>query len=77
MKTDLPNRITYEFMNNCDICLVEQEFFDAIPNDVVIVGFQNMNDRTRRVNLQDVSTAVKNLFCRIMILLILSLHMNA
>ena len=51
MKTDLPNRITYEFMNNCDICLVEQEFFDAIPNDDVIVRSHNMNDHTHRVNL--------------------------
>ena len=51
VKTDLRNRIGDEFMNDCVVCFVEQEFLDAIPNDDVIVQFQNMDDRTRRVKL--------------------------
>ena len=53
MKTDLPNRITDEFMNSCNICLVEQEFFDAIPNDDVIVRSHNMNDHTQSEFIRD------------------------
>ena len=41
VKTDLRNRIGDEFMNDCVVCFVEQEFLDAIPNDDVIVRFQN------------------------------------
>ena len=51
VKTDLRNRIGDGFMNDCVICFVEQEFLDAIPNDDIIVRFQNMDDRTRRVKL--------------------------
>ena len=51
VKTDLRNRIGDRFMNDCVICFVEQEFLDAIPNDDIIVRFQNMDDRTRRVKL--------------------------
>ena len=51
MKMDLRNRIGDGFMNDCVICFVEQEFLDAIPNDDIIVRFQNMDDRTRRVKL--------------------------
>jgi len=39
VKTDLRNRIGDEFMNDCVVCFVEQEFLDAIPNDDVIVRF--------------------------------------
>jgi hypothetical protein len=38
-------------MNDCVICFFKQEFLDAIPNDDIIVYFQNMDDRTRRVKL--------------------------
>ena len=41
MKTDLRNHIGDEFMNDCVVCFVEQEFLDGIPNDDVIVRFQN------------------------------------
>jgi len=51
VKTDLRNRIGDGFMNDCVICFVEQEFLDAITNDDIIVRFQNMDDRTRRVKL--------------------------
>jgi hypothetical protein len=51
VKTDLRNQISNEFMNDCVICFVEQEFLDAIPNDDIIVCFQNTDDRTRRVKL--------------------------
>ncbi|XP_066314103.1 uncharacterized protein [Miscanthus floridulus] len=51
LMTDLRNRIEDEFMNDCVVCFVKQEFLDAIPNDDVIVRFQNMDDRTRRVKL--------------------------
>ena len=40
VKTDLQNRIGDEFMNDCVVCFVEQEFLDAIPNDDVIVRFR-------------------------------------
>jgi len=49
VKTDLRNRIGDEFMNDCVVCFVEQEFLDAIPNDDIILHFQNMDDRTLRV----------------------------
>jgi hypothetical protein len=49
VKADLRNRIGDGFMNDCVICFVEQEFLDAIPNNVIIVLFQNMNDHTCRV----------------------------
>ena len=62
VKTDLRNRIGDGFMNDCVICFVEQEFLDAIPNDDIIVRFQNMDDRTRRVKLQEVTTFVHSLF---------------
>jgi len=39
------------FMNDSVVCFMEQELLDAIPNDDVIVQFQNMEDRTRRVKL--------------------------
>jgi hypothetical protein len=51
VKTDLQNRMGDGIMNDCVVCFVEQEFLDAIPNDDIIVCFQNMNDRTRRVKL--------------------------
>ena len=37
VKTDLRNRIGDEFMNDCVVCFMEQEFLDAILNDDVIV----------------------------------------
>lgn len=51
VKTDLWNRIGGGFMNDCVICFMEQEFLDGIPNDDVIVHFQNTDDRTRGVKL--------------------------
>ena len=39
VKTGLWNRIGDEFMNDCVVCFVEQEFLGAIPNDDVIVRF--------------------------------------
>jgi hypothetical protein len=51
VKTDLRNRIGEGFMNDCVISFVEQEFLHAIPNEDIIVRFQNMADRTRRVKL--------------------------
>ena len=39
VKTDLRNRVGDEFMNDCVVCFVEQEFLGAIPNDDVIVRF--------------------------------------
>jgi hypothetical protein len=51
MKTELRNRISDGFMNDCVICFVDQQFLDAIPNDDIIVCFQNTADRTRRVKL--------------------------
>ena len=49
VKTDLRNCIGDEFLNDCIICFVVQEFLHAIPNDDVVVRFQNMNDHTHRV----------------------------
>jgi hypothetical protein len=49
VKADLRNCIGDGFINDCVICFVEQEFLDAIPNNVIIVLFQNMNDHTCRV----------------------------
>ena len=51
VKTVLRNRSSDEFMNDYVISFVEQEFLDAIPNDDVIVRYQNMDDRSRRVKL--------------------------
>jgi hypothetical protein len=51
VKTDLRNRIGDEFMNDCVVSFVEQEFLHAIPNDDIIVRFQNMAGHTRRVKL--------------------------
>jgi hypothetical protein len=51
VKTDLRNRIGDGFMNDCVVSFVEQEFLHAIPNDDIIVRFQNMADRTRMVKL--------------------------
>jgi hypothetical protein len=51
VKTYLRNRIGDEFMNGCVISFVEQGLLNAIPNDDVIVRFQNMDDRSRRVKL--------------------------
>jgi len=51
VKTVLRNHSSDEFMNDCVISFVEQEFLDAIPNDDVIVRYQNMDDRSRRVKL--------------------------
>ena len=39
VKIDLRNRVGDEFMNDCVVCFVEQEFLGAIPNDDVIVRF--------------------------------------
>jgi hypothetical protein len=50
-------------MNDCVVSFVEQEFLHAIPNDDIIVRFQNMADRTRRVKLQVVTAIVNSFFC--------------
>jgi hypothetical protein len=51
VKTYLRNRIGDEFMNGCVISFVEQGLLNAIPNDYVIVRFQNMDYRSQRVKL--------------------------
>ncbi|XP_038689137.1 zinc finger MYM-type protein 1-like isoform X2 [Tripterygium wilfordii] len=49
IKTDLRNRISDQFMNDCLVSYIEKELLGTITNDVVISHFQNM--KTRREQL--------------------------
>lgn len=51
IKMELQNHIGDGFINHCVISFVEQEFLDAIPNNDIIVCFQNIDDRTCRMKL--------------------------
>ena len=49
VKTDLRNRMSDQFLNDCLVCFIEKELLGTITKDVVIERFQKM--KTRREQL--------------------------
>ncbi|XP_039138160.1 uncharacterized protein LOC120275602 [Dioscorea cayenensis subsp. rotundata] len=45
IKTDLRNKICYEWLNNMMVCYIEQEMFAKIDEDIILQCFQNMQNR--------------------------------
>ncbi|KAL6497107.1 hypothetical protein OROGR_029036 [Orobanche gracilis] len=49
VKTDLRNKMGYDFLTDCLVCYIERDVFLGIDNETIIQHFQEM--RTRRLDL--------------------------